>query len=480
MGGIGHHRALRQLEAQQARGEGACLQEAGDVLDELDVLEVAGREVDRDRQVPPLVLPGVALLDRLPEHPAGEGLDEPTLLGQGDEPVRRNDPALGVPPADEGLRSHHRARLQVDLGLVVQEQLVALDGPPQLAQQHERAGIVGISLRGVDHEAASAAAGRLQGRVRAPQEQLGGLPMVGADADADAHRHLDGQLLHHEGGLQGLEDGGGHLLGEARVRPGEDGGELVTAQPGHPVRLPEHVPHPAGQLADDAVRVGVPQGVPDLAVAVEGHEQQGHRPPLLTRRVQGPGELLQEEGAIGKAGEGVVMSQLPDGRGRPLLLRDVHHEAPHEARVPLGVAEGLPFGAPPQDVALAVQQAVLALEGLLGRAGITILLEHPVAVLGVDLVGPGARVGQPLRGRVAGHGLELRADVDGARVLVRPGDVGEGGDLLDEAAVEVLGLLPPPLGFPAGLALAGFPQLALHGGPEPPEAALGSPGRPRA
>ena len=81
MSGVGHHRALCQLEAQEPRGERARVQEADDVLDELYVLEVAGREVHGDRQVPPLVLPAVALRDGLPEHPTGEGLDEPSLLG---------------------------------------------------------------------------------------------------------------------------------------------------------------------------------------------------------------------------------------------------------------------------------------------------------------------------------------------------------------------------------------------------------------
>ena len=65
------------------------------------------------------------------------GWIKPGLLGQRDELARRQEAALRMLPAHQRLDADQRAVAQVQLGLVVQQQLVAVDGVAQLAEQAE-------------------------------------------------------------------------------------------------------------------------------------------------------------------------------------------------------------------------------------------------------------------------------------------------------------------------------------------------------
>ena len=67
------------------------------------------------------------------EHAHRQRLDQPGLLGLGDEPVRGQQSVLGVLPAHQRLGAHHRAGAQVHLGLEVQHELVALQRAAHLA-----------------------------------------------------------------------------------------------------------------------------------------------------------------------------------------------------------------------------------------------------------------------------------------------------------------------------------------------------------
>ena len=70
-----------------------------------------------------------------------------------------------------------------------------------------------------------------------------------------------------------------------------------------------------------------------------------------------------------------------------------------------------------------------------------LLLEHPVAVLGMDAPRPQRRVGGPLLLREAEHPLELRRDVLPGALGPGLGDVADGRELLDQGAVAAFGLL---------------------------------------
>src|SRR3546814_3028491 len=55
------------------------------------------------------------------------------------------------------------------------------------------------------------------------------------------------------------------------------------------------------------------------------HKQQGTLEPMPTRRIQTVFQPVQEQGAIGQPGQGVIERQLLDACGLELLLADVRH-----------------------------------------------------------------------------------------------------------------------------------------------------------
>src|SRR4051812_44710698 len=83
-----------------------------------------------------------------------EGDDEPRFLCKGDELVWAYEAKNRMLPANEGLDTHNLASAEVDLRLIAQPQLTALDGVVQLAladepQLREIVHAGGVSLEGV-------------------------------------------------------------------------------------------------------------------------------------------------------------------------------------------------------------------------------------------------------------------------------------------------------------------------------------------
>jgi hypothetical protein len=65
------------------------------------------------------------------QHPVGQRSAQPCGLGDVQEVVRQQRPEPGVTPAHERLETDH-VSVEARDGLVVQQQLVGLDGVPQL------------------------------------------------------------------------------------------------------------------------------------------------------------------------------------------------------------------------------------------------------------------------------------------------------------------------------------------------------------
>ena len=111
------------------------------LLDEVGLVELAGRDVDRHAR-PRRVAerdPARDLLARLLEDPAAELDDQPGPLGERDELVGADTAALGVLPAQQRLDADDVLVGQPDLGLVLEVQLVVLQSAPQVALQRDLA-----------------------------------------------------------------------------------------------------------------------------------------------------------------------------------------------------------------------------------------------------------------------------------------------------------------------------------------------------
>jgi hypothetical protein len=164
-------------------------QGAADVAYEPRVRELAGAQVDADRDArvfelpPPLRQP----LARLLQHPLPQRHDDPRLLGRADEVARRDHPLLGVPPAAERLHADHPPRRQRHDGLVVEHELAAGQRAAQVGlhlQAGQGAGVHGA----VEHLAARPARTPWRGTSPCPRCAAGTRPVVPrvAQRDADA------------------------------------------------------------------------------------------------------------------------------------------------------------------------------------------------------------------------------------------------------------------------------------------------------
>ncbi len=164
--------------------------------------------------------------------------DYPAFFRQRDELGGRHQAPLRVLPAHQGFQPDDPAGIEQHLGLVVNPELVALEGPPEVALRFQALqDLVAHSF--FEHLVPGFAflLGAVHGDVGVADERLG----VGAvartrDRDADARRHGDVAVLEDERRLerrgQPVDDGEDRLLvGE----PLEQDDELVAAEAGEGV-----------------------------------------------------------------------------------------------------------------------------------------------------------------------------------------------------------------------------------------------------
>ena len=119
---------LGDLEHELAGGEAGLGEDRRDVVDEVRRRwSWRGREVDVTATAPAAADRAArrACAARLAQHPAAERHDQPALLGERDELVRRDDAARRVLPAHERLDADELAGREVDDRLVVARQLAA-------------------------------------------------------------------------------------------------------------------------------------------------------------------------------------------------------------------------------------------------------------------------------------------------------------------------------------------------------------------
>lgn len=196
------------------------------------------------------------------------------MLGQRDELVGRDDTALGVLPSHQRFDADHLAGAEVDLGLVVHEELAALDAATQLAKQRQPLERVVVVLGVVDDDALVLLLGDIHRDVGALQQ---GLCIVAVDA-GDDQAHAVGDVELHafdpggfcEGGVQapGLVERAGNT-----VDRGQQDRELVAAQSRHRVGFAQCLRQSRVDLRQQLVADVMIQGVVHLLEAVEVDQQ---------------------------------------------------------------------------------------------------------------------------------------------------------------------------------------------------------------
>jgi len=188
-------------------------------------------------------LPGGELLERLAEHEHREPAHEAGALGERDERVRADEPALRVAPANQRLHPDHATVLEFHDRLVVHHELLVDEGPLQFRPLARLLHQVGVHGRVEDR--VPVAAGRL-GRVHREvgvAQQFLGVGVDGPPVALDLHdRHADAGRDHPL--LVAHHDGQAHRADHAFGDPGrgefgdvvlDQDGELVAAEAGHGV-----------------------------------------------------------------------------------------------------------------------------------------------------------------------------------------------------------------------------------------------------
>ena len=149
----------------------------------------------------------------------------------------------------------------------------------------------------------------------------------------------------------------GHGLGRPGVAVVQDDGELVPAQPGHEVPVPQVAAQGDGHLDDEPVTRLVAEGVVDGLEVVEVHDEQRPPGPLIGAGPQVVHQLQLEPAAVGQAREGVPGGQVAQGRLRALVPGDVHHVDEHVLGPSLGVAQDRRHHLAPAQAAPGADQA---------------------------------------------------------------------------------------------------------------------------
>src|SRR5439155_2146006 len=232
-------RGLRHLEPQVARGQIGLFERRPDDGADPGSRKLAPREVDPGDEVlgqDALAPPAGGLRTGLAQDVLAEREDEAGRLGDGDEAVRRHEPAPRGVPAEQRLDPDDVAVLEVDLGLVMQRELIALETEPKLVLEAQQ--LPELAGHVVAEELVPAAARllrRVHRDVRVANQlfALAGTARVEGDADARADHELapgdPDRLLERE--KQPLRDADGMGL----VRSVEQERELVAAEPGERV-----------------------------------------------------------------------------------------------------------------------------------------------------------------------------------------------------------------------------------------------------
>ena len=239
--GLDHQAALGDFDVQQVRRNRVGHQERLDGVRQVRIVQVAHRQVHRDRNAEASGVPDTALADRRLEHPATQRRDQAGLLGERNEVVWHDQATPRVLPAHQGLDPCQARVGAVALGLVVEPQLVALDTLAQLTAERQTLGAVIVLLALVHGPAAAGPLGDVHRHVCPAQHRLGVAAVLGVQHHAQAPANVDAGALEFERLVQRLQEPRRHRPRTGLVDPGQQHRELVAADAGQGIRLAQNI-----------------------------------------------------------------------------------------------------------------------------------------------------------------------------------------------------------------------------------------------
>ena len=185
----------------------------------------------------------------------------------------------------------------------------------------------GIDVHAFVEEAVSVSAaflGVIHGGVGVLHQALDRCPVLRVKGDADGEGGAQLLAVDVEGLAQAIKDFfGGPCCVVGRVHAGEDDQEFIPPLPADGVRLADAAGQAQCNSLQELVAHHVAEGVVDGLETVEVEEQQGDALAVAGGAGEGLFETIVEQGAVGQAGQGVVLGQEGDARLGGLALGDV-------------------------------------------------------------------------------------------------------------------------------------------------------------
>ena len=299
--GVLYHHAFGEFQLQQLRLHPAFLQRLGDVLEQVFIGELARRQVDRHAQGrQALPLPGDVLHTGGVQHPFPDRHDEPGFLGERDELDGRHNTEIGMLPAHQRLDARDPLRIEVELRLIMQEELAALQAAAQGRLKRQPLERVDIDLLRVELVIVFAVLFRAVHRdIGVLHQGLFVVPLRRIRADADARRHAAFLPLNRhrldERGEDLARYGGdlfrlGHFLDQHH--------ELVPAQARHHVARAHRLGEPRPHFLQQLVAGVVAERVVDVLEAVQVDEQHRKIAFIAARILDREIEHIVEHGPV--------------------------------------------------------------------------------------------------------------------------------------------------------------------------------------
>ena len=320
-----------QLQLQAVRVGASGRQQLQHLVDKVRLIQQARTQVDRQAQLLGGRLPGPCgqLLAGLAEHLQVQQLNQAGALGHLDKRRRREQAALRVLPAHQGLGTD-QAVVFIHLRLQVHDELTRRQAAANvLLQLQARAD--GLLHRRVKKAQGILAGGfgLVHGQVRALHQLMAAGELVIKQQYADAGGTAQLQLTDQVRRLQGLQD----LLADSLDLPGgilrvrlqvfQQHDKLIAAQAGHGVAAADRMAETLGHQAQQLVAGLVAMQVVDVLEVVQIEKHQ--RGKLALARAGGLRLLqtVEQQPAVGQPGQGIEKRQVLDLVFCGLVLRNI-------------------------------------------------------------------------------------------------------------------------------------------------------------
>ena len=267
----------------------------------------------------------------LGHRPAPDRLHQRAVFGDRNELGWQKQPALRVVPADQRFGADRRATAQVDLGLVIQLELAAIECQAQAAfdrlpldgaQVHvgrKKLGIVASAVLGVVHR-----------QVGILDQGFRVLPVGRVKADADTGRHVQSVA----GDVMRFGQRGDDLVGAfCRVNGLSDFGqhddEFIAANPAHGVRVAHAGDQALRHRLQQQVAGAVPERIIDVLEMVQIEKQHRQVGPAAAGEHDGLRQPVDQQHPVRQVGEEIMLRQIGHLARQFARLADVAKDDHH-------------------------------------------------------------------------------------------------------------------------------------------------------